>query len=164
MNLSAKSPICHWGSLIVTILVIVGLGAFIGYSSGSGAQSEWYQGLQKSSLNPPGFVFGIVWPILYTLMAVAAWWTWRQEPSEAVDRAKGWFVAQLGLNYAWSYIFFSWEQSALAFMWIILTLIFVLIWVRALSKLNDVMALIQIPYIAWLCFASYLSASIVFLN
>lgn len=164
MNLSAKSPLCHWGSLILTILIIMGAGAFIGISSGSGADSLWYQGLEKSPLNPPGFVFGIVWPILYLLMGFAAWWTWRQQESVIVNQAKGWFIAQLGLNYAWSYIFFTWEQSTLAFLWIVLTILFVLIWVRNLYKLNPVVAYTQIPYIAWLCFASYLSGSIVFLN
>ncbi len=160
MNLTAKSII----SLIITILIIVGLGSFIGYSSGSGASSDWYQNINKSDLNPPGFVFGIVWPILYALMGFALWRVRQFEASGDKRKALTLFALQIALNFAWSYIFFMFEMPLLSFVWILGLIVIVALWVRSLYKLDPLTAYTQIPYLAWLCFASYLSGSIVFLN
>lgn len=160
MTLSAPSFL----KLIGFIIVIVGIGSFIGYTSGGGASSEWYSNLNKPPLNPPGFVFGIVWPILYTLMAIAVWWTGQQKNSVAKNSAQGWFITQLLLNYAWSYIFFTMEQASIGFLWILLILGATLMWVRALKTMSYKIAMTQIPYILWLCFAAYLNGMIVWLN
>ena len=71
--------------------------------------ATWYGGLHKPSFNPPNFVFGPVWTVLYLMMAVAAWLVWRK--AGLVSRPMGLYAVQLGLNLAWSFIFFAHAPS-----------------------------------------------------
>lgn len=142
------------------IAVIVGLGGLIGVTSMSGEANPWYAALPKSSLNPPGWVFGVVWPILYTLMAVAAAWLYQEKHWDSFRL----FMTQLVFNYAWSFVFFKFEQVGWGFFWIVLILVLAIGWVKSLYELNKPLAYMQLPYIWWLIFAAYLSGTILFLT
>ena len=118
---------------------------------------SWYESLNKSALNPPDYLFGIVWPILYILMAVVSF-------LHAKSISK-WYIPQLVLNVAWPWLFFVCQQPDIAFINIV-----VLIWLNLviLMKLKGQGAWLSfalyLPYLLWISFASFLNISIVLLN
>src|SRR5688572_25582350 len=75
---------------------------------------EFYAALTQPSWAPPASVFGPVWTILYTLMAIAAWLVWKQRGASGARAALGLFAIQLALNALWSWLFFAWRQGLLA--------------------------------------------------
>jgi benzodiazapine receptor len=137
--------------LLVIACSVIGSLANIFISSDS-----WYVDLVKSPLNPPSFVFGIVWPILYALMVFVSF--------KSADKIWKLFIPQLILNAAWSWMFFFMHAPLLALI-NILILIFlnqkILVILKNESKL---LFWLYLPYVLWLSFAAFLNASIVFLN
>ncbi len=124
-------------------------------SSNTGTDS-WYQGLIKSSLNPPGYIFGIVWPILYLLMGITAWRTY--------NTIRNLFYIQLFLNAIWSWLFFAFHLPLISLIDIYL-LIFINIKILFMILKEDRLAVfLYAPYILWLFFASYLNLFIVINN
>lgn len=135
----------------------VGAGMAVGMLANAGMY-PWYGDLNKSVLNPPPIVFPIAWTTLYALMGAAAAWQYGQKDWSGLRL----FGVQLALNLLWSFMFFTFHLITLAFVWIIALLIAVILWVRSIK--SRAWQMTQIPYIAWLCFASYLSGMIVVLN
>lgn len=116
----------------------------------------WYVDLVKSPLNPPGFVFGIVWPILYALMAFVSF--------KSADKIWKLFIPQLILNAAWSWMFFFMHAPLLALINISI-LIFLNQKILVILKIESKLLFwLYLPYVLWLSFAAFLNASIVFLN
>jgi len=116
----------------------------------------WYVDLVKSPLNPPSFVFGIVWPILYALMAFVSF--------KSADKIWKLFIPQLILNAAWSWMFFFMHAPLLALINISI-LIFLNQKILVILKIESKLLFwLYVPYVLWLSFAAFLNASIVFLN
>ena len=134
--------------ILVLLTLIVGSLA----SSDTGTDS-WYQGLIKSDLNPPGYIFGIVWPILYLLMGITAWRTY--------DTIKNLFYIQLFLNAIWSWLFFSFHLPVIALIDIWLLIFINIKILLMIVKQDRLAAALYTPYILWLFFASYLNLFIV---
>tara|TARA_B100001778_G_scaffold178681_1_gene146981 strand:- start:120 stop:566 length:447 start_codon:yes stop_codon:yes gene_type:complete len=136
---------------LVLLTLIVGSLA----SSNTGTDT-WYQGLIKSDLNPPGYVFGIVWPILYLFMGITAW--------RNIDTIKIDFYIQLFLNAIWSWLFFSFQLPLIALfdIWLLIFINIKILFI--VSKQDKVGAILYAPYILWLFFASYLNVFIVINN
>ena len=127
-----------------------------GLASSNTADDIWYQELVKSSLNPPGYVFGIVWPILYLLMSISAFRTFNE--------TKNLFLIQLLFNAIWSWLFFAFQMPLIALLNIWL-LIYLNIKLNLKMFYQDKLsALLFIPYVIWLLFASYLNLFIVLNN
>lgn len=125
---------------------------------------EWYAGLRKPPWNPPNWVFGPVWTLLYSMMAVAAWMIWRR----GGWRAHGWaltaFLVQLGLNAAWSWLFFGLKNPGLAFAELIV-LWFAILWTwRSFHRINPWAGAMLGPYLAWVSFAGVLNGTLWRLN
>ena len=126
----------------------------IGSLASSGATDPWYLALNKAPLNPPGYVFGIVWPILYILMFVVA--------IRDYQSIKKLFYLQLFFNLIWSWLFFYFHLPLIALIDI---LILILINIKILTNLQtNISFALYFPYIIWLFFASYLNAYIVIFN
>ena len=136
---------------LVLLTLIVGSLA----SSNTGTDT-WYQGLIKSDLNPPGYVFGIVWPILYLFMGITAW--------RNIDTIKIDFYIQLFLNAIWSWLFFSFQLPLIALfdIWLLIFINIKILFI--VSKQDKIGAILYAPYILWLLFASYLNVFIVINN
>ena len=117
---------------------------------------DWYNSLIKSSLNPPSFVFGIVWPILYVLMAIIAY--------KLAHKIAPIFIMQLVLNAAWSWIFFYFHAPFIALLDIGLLIYLNQRILMIIKKESSALYLLYLPYVLWLLFAAFLNASIVFLN
>ena len=127
-----------------------------GLSSSNTSDDIWYQELTKSSLNPPGYVFGIVWPILYLFMSISAY--------RAFEKIYKIFFVQLFFNTIWSWLFFAFHLPVIALLDIWL-LIFLNVKITiVLFKTDRISTFLYIPYVLWLCFASYLNLFIVINN
>jgi len=137
------------------------LAAALGGRATASSVGTWYRTLTKPAWNPPGWVFGPVWTLLYAMMAVAAWLVWRQV---------GWggalavFGVQLALNVVWSFCFFG-RRSPLAglvdivLLWAAIALTLVWFW-----RVNRLAGLLFVPYLWWVTFAAALNFSIWRLN
>jgi tryptophan-rich sensory protein len=126
----------------------------------------WYATLAKPTWNPPNWAFPVAWNILYALMAVSLWLLWERarEGVPQANRAIGLFMLQLGLNAAWSPVFFALHAISAAFA-ILVALIVVLaatIWTSA--RVDRFAAWLLAPYLAWIVYAASLNGAIVVLN
>ena len=121
-----------------------------------------YDMLQKPFLAPPSVVFSIVWTILYILMGVS--YGILKSNNLASEEVDSIYYLQLGVNALWSIIFFVLKWRLFAFIWIILLTILVISMIRKFYDRNKIAGLIQIPYLLWLVFASYLNLSFYILN
>tara|TARA_E500000178_G_C16917155_1_gene705425 strand:+ start:180 stop:626 length:447 start_codon:yes stop_codon:yes gene_type:complete len=138
---------------ITLVLLTLIVGSLASTNTGT---DTWYLGLVKSNLNPPGYVFGIVWPILYLLMGITIWRTY--------SVIKNLFYVQLFLNAIWSWLFFSFHLPLLALLDIWLLIFINLKILLLISKEDKLAAFLFAPYIIWLFFASYLNLYIVINN
>lgn len=125
--------------------------------------APWYALLQKSSLTPPGWVFSIVWPILYLLLALVAHKLWENYKKYNQKRYFVLFAIQQVLNWAWTPLFFHFHLIGLSFVLIaLLCLLNAALIVLLISK--DKIILLLVPYLAWLLFATYLNGFIWYFN
>lgn len=124
---------------------------------------SWYDFLIKPALNPPSWVFGPVWTTLYTLMGIASYLVWKSK-GENYRRALALFFTHLFVNTAWSIVFFGEQNIGLALGIIVLLDIMLLEVIRRFYKASKTAGIILIPYLLWVLFATYLNASIFFLN
>jgi tryptophan-rich sensory protein len=126
---------------------------------------DWYRGLQKSSLNPPDWLFAPAWTVIYALAVMAATIGWRETRSNA-DRALliSLFFINAILNIAWSGVFFTlrrpdWALAEVATLWLSVAVI-----VAFLAGFSRRASLIMVPYLVWVSFAAYLNYKVVTLN
>ena len=121
--------------------------------------------LDKPALSPPGWLFPVVWTILYTLMGISAYLV-ANGNTAPIDKAKALaiYTYQLAVNFLWSIFFFNFEWYLFSFAWIILLWILVFIMIRQFYKISRLAAYLNIPYLLWITFAAYLNFGIWFLN
>lgn len=124
----------------------------------------WYVRLLKPSFNPPSWVFGPVWSVLYFTMATSAWLVWRSGGWNTPRAAFILFFVQLGLNLAWSGIFFGLRRPGLAFVDILALLVAVIATAIEFHPFSKPAFWLMVPYAMWVAFASVLNFSIWRLN
>lgn len=137
--------------------------AAIGSFLTSDAVTAWYAGLRKSPLNPPNWVFAPVWTLLYTLMAVAAWLVWRRR-DRPILFPLGLFALQLGLNVAWSWLFFYLHNPAAALVEIVALWLSILATATAFWRVSRPASYLLLPYLIWVGFAAVLNFAVWRLN
>jgi tryptophan-rich sensory protein len=141
---------------VVFLLAVLGIGLLIGTVT---RPDGWYAALAKPSFNPPNWVFGPVWSLLYVMIAVAG--------ARTFERGAGGFplwLGQMALNCAWSPVFFGLHRPGVALAIIVALLIAILAFIATRWQADRVSALLFVPYAAWVAFASVLNAAIVALN
>lgn len=140
--------------------------ALIGGAATASSVSTWYPTLNKPVWQPPAWVFGPVWTLLYLMMAIASWLVWqkRAQNEAQVYRALGWYGLQLGLNLAWSVIFFGMRQIGLALIEIVLLWATLAITIIKFGRIQRGAAGLLLPYLLWTTFAAALNAAIWWLN
>jgi translocator protein len=152
-------------ALLAASLLLVFAVAAIGGRATSGGLRGWYDGLDKAPWNPPGWVFGPAWTVLYVLMAVAAWLVARTGLEQrAVQVALALYLAQLALNLGWSLLFFGarapgWALLDIAVLCVMVTATMVAFW-----RVDATAGWLLLPYLAWIVFATTLNAWIVLRN
>ena len=141
----------------IKLVIAVILAAMIGSLASTQASSDlWYLSLNKSELNPPSYVFGIVWPILYVLMMISAYLAYKK-----IYRI---FLIQLAFNAAWSWLFFRFQMPLISLIDIYLLIALNLYITALMYRENKLAFILFIPYVLWISFASYLNLFIVINN
>ena len=156
-----KTHIINLKQLIISIaipLAVGGLSALL--TMGSMAQFEQ---IAKPPLSPPGFLFPIVWTILYTLMGIASYIVYRSKSPYKLY-ALIFYVAQLAVNFIWSPVFFNLTAYLLAFFCILVLLALVIITTVMFYRIDKTAGILMIPYCIWVAFATYLNFGVYLLN
>jgi benzodiazapine receptor len=143
---------------ILFIVVVLGCGLLIGINNIPG---EWYQSLVKPSFNPPNWIFAPAWSILYVIIGFVGARTFLNHRRTAAMR---FWVAQMIFNFAWSPLFFGFQEIAMALIVIIALLISIVGFIVVSRKQDAVSALLFVPYLAWVAFATLLNTSIFLMN
>lgn len=149
---------------LVSSFALVFLAAFAGSAVTTPNISGWYQTLNKPTFNPPNYIFGPVWTLLYILMAISFYLVWNSKSSKIKKRALQVFCLQLFLNLLWSFVFFGLHQIFLSVVVIIALFFSILYTVILFKKISKTAAYLLIPYILWVSFASVLNICILLLN
>jgi tryptophan-rich sensory protein len=121
-------------------------------------------GLNKPFFNPPNYLFGPVWSMLYILMGISFYRILQSQDSELKRKAILIFCIQLVLNFCWSFLFFRFQMLAISFIEIIIMWISIATMIYTFTKIDKTAAYLQIPYLLWVSFASVLNGAIWFLN
>lgn len=153
---------------ILKILLLVIVCVTVGYLSGMVTRDSittWYPTLEKPIFNPPNWIFGPVWTLLYIMMGVAAGLVWTSNSDEKIkQKTLGFFAIQFGLNALWSYLFFGLHNPLLALVEIILLWLMIFETYNLFKRIDKIAGYLFIPYLAWVSFATVLNASIWWLN
>jgi translocator protein len=149
--------------LITAVILTVTLGAVGGLVTAAEIP-VWYAGLNKPSFNPPNWLFGPVWTMLYLLMGISCFLIWKLPATEQRNKALGLFIIQFVLNFCWSFIFFGMHELGWALIEMGILWIAILLTIIQFSKLSKTAAWLLVPYIAWVSFAFILNAAIWKLN
>ena len=153
-----------WKTAIVCVVAIELLGGLSGWLSNSGTGNGWFETIRKPSFMPPGWTFGVVWPVLYAMLGVALAMVLVEPASDRRRFALILFFIQMVLNFAWSPIFFAAHDIVLA-KWVI----FIMAAVAAAAagqflRVKRDAGVLMIPYLGWLVFAATLNSAIEVLN
>ena len=140
-------------TLVVAVIFAAAIGSMASTTAGT---DSWYLSLNKSELNPPSYVFGIVWPILYILMMVSAFLAYK--------KVFLFFIIQLFFNATWSWLFFRFQMPLIALLDIYLLIAINIYILNLMYRENKLAFFLFIPYVVWISFASYLNLFIVINN
>jgi tryptophan-rich sensory protein len=130
----------------------------------SASAATFYGELSQPPWAPPAWLFGPVWSMLYVLMGISAWLVWREHGFRGAPTALKLFAAQLFANALWTWIFFVWHNGALSLAEIVALWLLIASTIRAFWRLHRLAALLLVPYLAWVSFATALTASLWRLN
>jgi len=151
------------GRLVASITIPLVAG-FLGSIFTTPAVKTWYLIINKPVWNPPSWLFGPVWTILFIMMGIALYLVWSSKMSNKVRCALKIFAAQMVLNILWSAFFFGMGNFWLAFVEIVILWIAIALTIVKFAKVNKTASWLLVPYIMWVSFASFLNFTIASLN
>jgi len=155
--------ISNFKKLFACIAVPLAVGALSAFFTKDSMAA--FQMLNKPALSPPGFLFPVVWTVLYTLMGIASYLVITSESNKQyIDDAILFYALQLAVNFFWSIFFFNFGWYLFSFLWLILLWLLIFITIFAFAKVSKPAAYLLIPYLVWVTFAGYLNFSIYLLN
>ena len=160
VNLDKKNIIWFFFFIFLCLVFGNGLGGYFTFIS----VETWYQTLNKPNFNPPDWVFGPVWTIIYILMGISVWLIWMENKSKIRNFAIKIFWIQFFFNIFWTYLFFGIQRIDLALFEIIFLILLIIINIIYFLKINKISGYILIPYLLWVMYASLLNYSIWNLN
>jgi benzodiazapine receptor len=152
-----------WLPMGIWIVVLQVIGAAIGVSSMPSVDG-WYQDLHRSPMNPPEWAFGLAWTVLYVLIAAVGWRLWLKRDDAGMLTNLRLYVAQLMMNWTWSFIFFTAQLVWPAFIWLLVMVAIVGTMTVRLATTDRTSAWLLAPYLTWIAFASYLNGHIALNN
>lgn len=149
--------------LIIAIaipLIVGGLSALI-----SGGGMETFEQINKPPLSPPGFLFPIVWTILYILMGISSYLVYTSDSDQTtISEALKVYGLQLAVNFFWSIFFFNFGWYLFSFIWLLLLWVLIILMIIKFLPISKTAAYLQLPYLLWVTFAGYLTLGVYFLN
>ncbi|MGI6255795.1 MAG: TspO/MBR family protein [Acutalibacter sp.] len=147
--------------LVVSLFISLGVGGLSALlTRGS---MEQYGMLKQPPLSPPGWVFPVVWTVLFALMGIAAYLVWMRD-SAGRSSALTLYAAQLIFNFFWTLIFFNLGNYGLAFFWLVILWVLILLCTLRFFKEDRRAGWMMVPYLVWVTFAGYLNAGVWLLN
>ena len=147
-------------ALIISILIPLTVGTMSALFSGNMSS---YSILNKPAFSPPGFIFPVVWTILYILMGASSYIVYFSNSSNK-SKALLLYCIQLFFNFCWSIIFFGLDLFLFAFIWLIALIFIIIIMIREFYAVTPLAAYLQIPYLIWCIFAAYLNLFLFIMN
>lgn len=153
----------NFKTLAVSILIPLAIGGLSAlFTMGS---MKDFEALTQPPLSPPSWLFPVVWTVLFIMMGIASYIA-VETPSGADDKERAFkvYFLQLGFNFLWSIIFFTFGAYEIAFVWLAALLALIIITAVRFYSLNRAAGLLMLPYIAWVIFAGYLNLAIAYLN
>ncbi|TCM15048.1 TspO/MBR related protein [Novosphingobium sp. PhB165] len=157
-----RASLLRWSLVLVPLIVL--LGFLSGKIADSGPGNAWFDALAKPGIYPPPITFAIVWTALYALMGLALAMVCAARGARGRAAAVVAFVVQFALNLAWSPIFFALHQMTVGLVVLGLMIVAVIVTMLFFARVRPVAALLLVPYLAWICFASYLNFAFLQLN
>ncbi len=157
-----RMSLLRWSLFVIPTISL--LGFLSGTISGSGDDNGWYAELVKPAAQPPGWAFGVVWPILYFMMGLALAIVLNARGAKLRGLAIGLFVVQLALNLFWSPLFFGRHEVTAAFYLLLAIWLAAVATTMVFGRIRAVAAWLMVPYLAWLSFAAILNFQIDRLN
>ena len=148
----------RWALVCVSIILLCGIGS--GILANSGYENRWFAALSKPDFTPPGWVFGAAWTTLYILLGLALAVVIGARGARGRGLAITMFVVQMVLNFAWSPLFFGAHEATLALYLLLVILLLSAVTACLFARIRMLAALLMLPYLAWLSFASFLSYEI----
>ncbi len=150
--------------LFLSILIPLLTGSVAGLFTTKGVNG-WYAAAQKPWFNPPNWLFAPVWTTLYILMGIALYLVWKSGKEKKLKQtAIVLFAIQLVLNFAWSFIFFSLQQTGWALAELVIMWLAILFTILQFGRISSAAAWLLVPYISWVSFAGVLNYAIWSLN
>lgn len=150
-------------SLVIWISTLILIGSSIGILTKNSIDT-WYITLNRSALTPPNYLFGIVWSVLYAMIATSGWLIWRSNPFKDLGLIKNLYLMQLVLNWSWTPLFFSYHLTGFALSCLCLIIVLVsTLCIKSYKKINTA-AILLVPYFLWSLFAGYLNFYIWYYN
>ena len=152
-----------WKQLLIAVAIPLAVGGLA--ASLTSGSMDMFEMVKKPPLSPPGWLFPVVWTILYTLMGIASYLVWQTTGSPRLrERALRLYAAQLAVNFVWPLFFFNLEWYLFAFIWLVLLWVLVLLTWLSFRRLSPVAGWLLVPYLLWVTFAGYLNLGIYILN
>jgi len=151
----------NWKSLTANLAISLGTGIFSALITRN--SMDTYKNLNLPKLAPPSILFPIVWTILFILMGISAYIIYESN-SDQKQNALTIYGIQLLVNFIWPILFFNLELYLFSFVWIILLWLLIILMINSFKKISNVAAYLQIPYLLWVTFASYLNFMIYYNN
>ena len=152
-----------WPLLLICIAIPLVSGSLSGLAIADNI-STWYSTLNKPSFNPPNYLFGPVWSVLYILMGIGLYLILQTPKSAMRNKSIMLFAVQLILNLSWSFVFFNAQSPLTALIIIGILWIAILMMMIYFHTVSPIASYLQIPYLLWVSFASVLNAAIWLLN
>ncbi|MFC4249507.1 TspO/MBR family protein [Natribaculum luteum] len=156
----------RWREVLTAIAFVVGVNA-VGAAPAllGGPNSAWFRALEKPAFYPPGWLFGVVWTILFTLLGVACYLVYRRGlERRAVRIALGAFVVQMAVNVTWTPTFFTLQEPLLALGIVAVLFVLVAATIAAFARVDRLAAVLLVPYLLWVGFATLLNYMIWSIN
>lgn len=149
-------------AFVLVCFAVAGLGSL--FTTPQVAPGGWYDSLNKPFFTPPNWLFGPAWTVLYLAVAVSGWLVWRERGFAGARTAMILFSVQLVLNFLWSVVFFGLRSPGWGLVEILVLWVFILLTILAFRPISRPAALLLVPYLAWVTFATALNAGIWWLN
>ena len=156
-----KTNKIRWPALIICVLISLAVSGLSGLLTAGSMNT--FQELAKPPLTPPGFIFPVVWTILFFLMGISSYRVYESESSKKAV-ALTIYGIQLVVNFFWSIFFFNLHLYLFSFFWLVFLWLLIILMVMFFFKIDKLSGWLQIPYLLWVAFAGYLNLSIYFLN
>jgi len=150
--------------LIFSLVLPLAIGGVSGYLVRNEMNGEWFTTLMKPSFNPPGYLFGPVWTVLYIFMGISMFLIWNTPKTALRQKALILFGVQLFFNFWWSILFFSFHTIILSVVDILLMWFLIIYMIKLFTRIKPIAAYLQVPYLLWVTFATVLNISIWYLN